>query len=120
MPLFQLPIAAVLGLSTVASSVVFFLSRTTEGKVQLPIDSEHDSLHAYDPFDVIKPEDATDGVPIDEDKFWIRVRHSRYLCAIYSSANDDVDAVEKSSDDFTSGACSNNNYHFSWMVTCNT
>ncbi|KJA25547.1 hypothetical protein HYPSUDRAFT_37542 [Hypholoma sublateritium FD-334 SS-4] len=82
MPLFQFPIAVVLGLSTVGSSIVFFLSRTTEGKVQLPINSEDDGLHAYDPFDVIKPEDITDGFPIDEDKFWIRMRWRKALVTL--------------------------------------
>ncbi len=34
--------------------------------------------------------------------------------------HDDVDALEKSSDDFASSARSDNNYHFSRMVTCDT
>lgn len=121
MPLFQFPIAVVLALSTVGSSIVFFFSRTTEGKVQLPIDSEDDGLHVYDPFDVIKPEDITDGFPIDEDKFWIRVRRMRCSCTyIGSTNNDNVDAVEESSGYFTSGVRANSNHHLSWMVACDS
>jgi hypothetical protein len=74
MPQYQLPIAGVLAASTLASLVVFFLTRTPEGKVQLPIRvQDGDLVPAHDAFDVTKPEDIVDGYPIDEDKFWTRV-----------------------------------------------
>ncbi|KAF8178248.1 multidrug resistance-associated ABC transporter [Pholiota molesta] len=83
MPQYQLPIAGVLAASTLASLVVFFLTRTPEGKVQLPIRvQDGDLVPAHDAFDVTKPEDIVDGYPIDEDKFWTRMRWRKALMAL--------------------------------------
>ena len=77
MPEFQLPIAGVLAASTLGSSLVFYLTRSTEGKVQLPRGPIRvevgDEVPIHDAFDVTRPEDIVDGYPVDEDKFWLRV-----------------------------------------------
>ena len=70
MPPFQLPIAGLLAFSAVASLIVFFCTRSTEGKIQLS--TNEPAFH--DPFDVVTPEDIVDGDPIDEEKFWRKVR----------------------------------------------
>ena len=67
MPRFQLPIAIALVTSVVTSLITFYFTRSKEGKIQLPTANEHDI------FDVLKPEDVTDGYPIDEESFWTRV-----------------------------------------------
>jgi len=71
MPRFQLPIAIALVTSAVTSLVTFYLTRTKEGKIQLPTISNGQNEH--DIFDVLRPEDITDGYPIDEEGFWTRV-----------------------------------------------
>lgn len=75
MPRSQLQIAAVLAFSAGASLVVFLLTRSKEGKIQLPSHVNEENEYAeHDPFDVTKPEDVMDGYPIAEEKFWRRVR----------------------------------------------
>ena len=71
MPRFQLPIAIALVASVVTSLITFYFTRTTEGKIQLPIAG--DGQNERDIFDVLRPEDVTDGYPIDEESFWARV-----------------------------------------------
>ena len=72
MPHFQLLISIALVVSVVISVLVFYLTRTKEGKIQLPT-AVADELNERDVFDVTRPEDVTDGYPIDEESFWIRV-----------------------------------------------
>ena len=71
MPRFQLPIAIVLVISVVTSLITFYFTRTKEGKIQLP--TAVDGQNEHDIFDVLRPEDVTDGYPIDEESFWARV-----------------------------------------------
>ena len=71
MPRFQLPIAVVLVTIVVTSLITFYFTRTKEGKIQLPITANEQNEH--DKFDVLRPEDVTDGYPIDEESFWTRV-----------------------------------------------
>ena len=71
MPRFQLPISVALVASVVSSLVTFYFTQTKEGKIQLPVSANERNEH--DIFDVIRPEDATDGYPIDEESFWTRV-----------------------------------------------
>ena len=68
---FQLPISIALVASVAASLITFYFTRTKEGKIQLPVSANE--RNERDIFDVIKPEDATDGYPIDEESFWTRV-----------------------------------------------
>ena len=68
---FQLPISIALAASVVTSLITFHLTRTKEGKIQLP--KTTNEQNERDIFDVIRPEDVTDGNPIDEESFWTRV-----------------------------------------------
>ncbi|KAF8955330.1 multidrug resistance-associated ABC transporter [Flammula alnicola] len=83
MPRFQLPIAVVLAVSVLGSSIVFFLTRTTEGKIQLPthVDSE-DGEPMHDAFDVTRAEDIVDGYPVDAENFWARMRWRKALMTL--------------------------------------
>ena len=65
MPRFQLPIAIALVTSVVTSLIAFYFTRTKEGKIQLPITVN--GQNERDIFDVLRPEDVTDGYPIDEE-----------------------------------------------------
>jgi hypothetical protein len=71
MPRFQLPISIALLTSVVISLFTFYFNRDKEGKVQLPITANEQNER--DIFDVIRPEDVTDGYPIGEESFWTRV-----------------------------------------------
>lgn len=74
MPRFQFPIAIALVVSVVTSLLVSYLTRTKDGKIQLP---DHTAVageqNDRDVFDVTRPEDITDGYPIDAESFWTRV-----------------------------------------------
>ena len=71
MPRFQLPIAIALVTSVVTSLITFYFTRTKGGKIQLPTTANEQNER--DIFDVLRPEDVTDGCPIDEETFWARV-----------------------------------------------
>ena len=71
MPRFQFPISIALVTSVVISLITLYFTRTKEGKIQLPILANEQNER--DIFDVIRPEDVTDGNPIDEESFWTRV-----------------------------------------------
>ena len=74
MPHYQLPIAVALVVSAVTSLLTFYLTRTREGKIQLPAHTAvEDEQNERDVFDVTRPEDVTDGYPIDAEGFWKRV-----------------------------------------------
>lgn len=83
MPRFQLPIAIALAASVVISVLTFYLTRTRKGKIQLPATVDEHVEH--DPLDVIRPEDLTDGYPVDAEKFWIRVcwRDALHFVALF-------------------------------------
>ncbi|KAF8879657.1 ATP-binding cassette transporter [Gymnopilus junonius] len=77
MPRFQLQTAAVLVSSAAASFIFLLLTRSEEGKIQLPshVNVNEDGEYAeHDPFDVTRPEDVIDGYPIEEEAFWRRMR----------------------------------------------
>ena len=67
MPRFQLLIASSLVVSAVISILTFYLTRIKEGKIRLPAPSavEQNEDEIFD--------NDTDGYPIDEESFWIRV-----------------------------------------------
>jgi hypothetical protein len=71
MPRFQLPIAIALVTSVVTSLITFYFTRAKEGKIQLPTTANR--KNELDIFDVLRPEDVTDGYPVDEESFWTRV-----------------------------------------------
>ena len=68
---FQLPISIALVTSVIISLIAFYFTRTKEGKIQLPIEANEQNERDF--LDVIRPEDVTDGYPIDEESFWKRV-----------------------------------------------
>ena len=74
MPRFQLPIAIALVVSAVTSLLAFYLTQPKDGKIQLPTDTAvADEQNERDIFDITRPEDVTDGYPIEAESFWIRV-----------------------------------------------
>ena len=77
MPVYQLHVAVALSVALLGSAVLFAYQSTgtnaDEGKNALPI-LEGDEGLARDPYDVTKPEDLVDGKPLDEERFWKRVR----------------------------------------------
>jgi hypothetical protein len=77
MPEFQLEVAIALAASACGSLVVFYLTRTKEGKIQLSINVEEpeNDQHGHDPFDVTKAGDIDEGYPIEPDAFWESVRN---------------------------------------------
>ena len=68
---FQLPISITLVTSVVISLFTSYFTRTKEGKIRLP--TAANEQNERDIFDVIRPEDVTDGYPIGEESFWTRV-----------------------------------------------
>ncbi|KAJ7853283.1 multidrug resistance-associated ABC transporter [Mycena olivaceomarginata] len=85
MPLYQLEIASALVASAFSSSVLFYLNRPVEGKIQLPLHSESDNS-TDDAFDVTKPEDIVDGYPIDEEGFWAKTKRRKlFLCILLTA-----------------------------------
>ncbi|KAJ7108814.1 multidrug resistance-associated ABC transporter [Mycena epipterygia] len=81
---YQLEIAIALNASAVCSAVLFYLNRTTEGKIQLPVHADRtDEIYPDgDPFDVMTPEDLLDGYPLDEAKFWARMRIRKIVVSV--------------------------------------
>ena len=67
----QLPISITLVTSVVISLFTSYFTRTKEGKIRLP--TAANEQNERDIFDVIRPEDVTDGYPIGEESFWTRV-----------------------------------------------
>jgi hypothetical protein len=76
MPRFQLPISTELVTSVGISLFAFYFTRTRsrakEGRIRLPPITAN-KQNERDIFDVIRPEDVTDGYPIGEESFWTRV-----------------------------------------------
>ena len=77
MPVYQLHVAVALSVALLGSAALFAFQSTgtnaDEGKNTLPT-LEGDEGLARDPYDVTKPEDLVDGKPLDEERFWKRVR----------------------------------------------
>ncbi len=71
MPRSQFQVAIALVACEVLSALLLVVVKPDEGKIKLPV-VQDDPLE--DPFDVTKPEDVVDGEPVDEVKFWARVR----------------------------------------------
>ncbi|KAJ3535459.1 hypothetical protein NM688_g6974 [Phlebia brevispora] len=84
MPLFQLQVAIALVACEVLSALLLLVSNPEEGKVKLPQVVQDDSLQ--DPFDVTKPEDIVDGEPVDEARFWGRMRLRKLLITFLAAA----------------------------------
>jgi hypothetical protein len=76
----QLGVAICLATSAAFSSFLLYLNRTKDGEVALPThgadDQETETSSRSDPFDVVKPDDLSEGQPINEHVFWARVRFS--------------------------------------------
>lgn len=119
MPRYQLQIAVVLALSAVGSLLVFYFTRTKEGKIQLPthVDESEETFYGPDPFDVTKPEDIIDGYPIDADAFWTRVRLKSSLDAVvYWVLTGETDAFQETSDFLLACCYPDNSGGILWLV----
>jgi len=122
MPRFQLPIAVVLVASVATSFIVFLLTRTTEGKIQLPIhvNEEDEEAFKHDPFDVTKAEDGIDGYPIDGVTFWSRVRWETVVLVFLVRGIDFqvLDAMEEGLLVHIVGIHARFQHSVSWLVDC--
>ncbi|KAI0821920.1 multidrug resistance-associated ABC transporter [Trametes gibbosa] len=74
MPEYQLHVAIGLAAALVTSIGVFVLAGPQAEKNALPTFAEGQEGLGRDPFDVTTPEDFVDGLPIDEDRFWYKMR----------------------------------------------
>ena len=75
----QQGVAICLATSVVFNSSLLYLNRMQEGKVALPThdgadDQETETSPRSDPFDVVEPDDLSEGLPINGHAFWTRVR----------------------------------------------
>ncbi|OBZ67977.1 ATP-dependent bile acid permease [Grifola frondosa] len=82
MPQYQLQVAIALALSAVCSLGLFVFARPEEGKIQLPTYAEEEESSQQDPFDVTKPEDFIDGTPVDEERFWAKMRLRKLIISL--------------------------------------
>lgn len=58
------------------SSLLFLVKQGTKTTGKIRIETEDEDSVNSDPFNVIQPMDLLDGFPVDEEKFWQRVRIS--------------------------------------------
>jgi hypothetical protein len=75
----QLGLAICLTASAAFSGFLLYLNRTKDAEISLPTgadDEANETVTYGDPFDVVKPDDLSEGQPIDEQAFWFRVRSS--------------------------------------------
>ncbi|TBU28095.1 multidrug resistance-associated ABC transporter [Dichomitus squalens] len=88
MPAYQLHVAAALGVALLVSATNYVLSGTKEkeGKTALPTFVEGEEGLLRDPFDVTEPEDLVDGQPLDEQRFWNRMRLRKILLSLLLGA----------------------------------
>ena len=71
----QFQLHAVTLFAGLATSVALLtIAGPREKPAGLPMSSDGDRELLRDPFDVTKPEYFVDGVPLDQDRFWSRVR----------------------------------------------
>lgn len=69
----QLGVAVCLALSSCTSLCLVYLNQSKDEGIQLPTrDDERLEATEFreDPFDVIEPDDLSEGQPIDEQAFW--------------------------------------------------
>ena len=71
---FQLHVAVTLFAGLAASMAFLTIVGPRKKTAGLPMSSDGDRELLRDPFDVTKPEYFVDGVPLDQDRFWSRVR----------------------------------------------
>jgi hypothetical protein len=81
MPQYQQEVGIALVVVAACSLATFALTGNSEGKVQLPtyVDEADELQGADDPFAVTRPEDVIDGIPVDGEGFWKKVRVVSYL-----------------------------------------
>ncbi|KAJ7824278.1 multidrug resistance-associated ABC transporter [Mycena leptocephala] len=87
MPRYQLEIAIALDVAAALSALIFYLNRSKEGKISLPL-AAHAESEIYpdgDPFDVTLAEDVLDGYPLQEEKFWTKMRGRKIILIVISS-----------------------------------
>ena len=70
MSLYELVVASVLVGSAIGYITIRICNHSREGKIQLQV---YDYFRVGDPFDIAKPEEFTDGEPIEEAQFWSEV-----------------------------------------------
>lgn len=92
MPRFEFEISIALVVCVAASCIILWFTREKEGKVALPTNIGDEPvgdgfIGGGDPFDVTRPEDIVDGLPIDEDEFWRRVSSSGFLWFLGKTLN---------------------------------
>ncbi|KAI0792249.1 multidrug resistance-associated ABC transporter [Abortiporus biennis] len=87
MPLYQLQVSIALTVGALGSLAGFLLlTQPTEGKVKLPTFVQgEEGQPLNDPFDVTTAEDVIDGEPIDEAKFWAKMRFRKLGLAVIFS-----------------------------------
>ncbi|EMD35632.1 hypothetical protein CERSUDRAFT_85569 [Gelatoporia subvermispora B] len=86
MPPYQLEVAIALAASAGCSIGTFLVCRKGEGKIQLPIAADEAEAPQRDPFDVTKPMDLLDGYPIDEERFWSKMRLRKLALSVLLAA----------------------------------
>ena len=74
----QRAVAICLTASSAFSAFLLYLNRTKDAKIKLPThdiahDQDIDATSCGDPFNVVNPDDLSEGQPIDERTFWSRV-----------------------------------------------
>ena len=77
MPQYQIHVAATLATALVASLATWFVAGPQEKPLVLPTST--DGGLVADPFEVTKPQDCFDGIPVNESKFWTKVSVSGML-----------------------------------------
>ena len=74
MPEYQLHVAIALAIACATSLGLLVLAGPKDRKDALPTTSDGQEGLTRDPFDVTTPEDFVDGIPVDEQRFWTKVR----------------------------------------------
>ncbi|THU79589.1 ATP-binding cassette transporter [Dendrothele bispora CBS 962.96] len=87
---FQFEIAVLLAIFGTASFSAFLFNkvRAKDGKIQLPTHTEENGAEDLtpDPFDVTTAEDYLEGYPIEEEKFWKRMRWRKTVLFVLFTA----------------------------------
>lgn len=76
MPQYQLTAAVALAVGLIASLAAWSLATGKKATNAFPIPEDGATGLLSDPFDVTKPEDFIDGIPVDETRFWMKVVYS--------------------------------------------
>ncbi|RDB27902.1 ATP-dependent bile acid permease [Hypsizygus marmoreus] len=97
MPRFQLEVSIALAVCALGSLLIFYLTRSNEGKIQLPTylgqDRQLDDVGGHDPFDITTPEDIIDGYPINPDAFWGKMKQRKFIISGALAAILVIDAI---------------------------